>query len=299
VPGADGLEFFVHDAVGEFGAVALAAEVAEVEVTQFGRHDLGGGLRRGVIGKVSVAAEDALFEAPGSADAILEHFDIVIGFEHQGMGGADAFEDQFGDVSQVGEEADIHPVGAQEESDGILGIMRDGEGFDEDIADLEAGAGQEAAAVEFCVEQGLDGFVGGLVAVDGDAEFVAERSQSLDMVAVLVGDEDAGQVLRGAAQGGEALADLAEAEARIDQDAGFVGFHVSAIAGGTAPQNRQSNGHRPTLRGRPEAGNAIQALAVVRRGVTSYAQQKIKVPAVFADVCRKQMRGSESCQVIT
>ena len=77
-----------------------------------------GGLRRGVVGEMTVAAEDALFEAPGAADAILQHLDIVIGLEHQGMGGADAFEDQFGDVAQVGQETDIHRGGAQRKPTG-------------------------------------------------------------------------------------------------------------------------------------------------------------------------------------
>ena len=88
-------------------------------------------------------------------------------------------------------------------------------------------------------------------------------SQALDMVAVLVGDEDAGEIFRGAADGGEALADLAEAEARIDQDAGFVGLHVGAIAGGAAAENGQSNRH--SLRyGRGKKG---QCCTWLRQGV--------------------------------
>lgn len=54
------------------------------------------------------------------------------------------------------------------------------------------------------------------------------------MVAVLVRDEDAREVFRGAADGGEALANLAGAESGVDKDAGFIGLHVGAIAGGTA-----------------------------------------------------------------
>ena len=44
VSGPDLLEAMVDDAVGELGAVALAAEVAEVEVAQVGGHDLLGGI---------------------------------------------------------------------------------------------------------------------------------------------------------------------------------------------------------------------------------------------------------------
>jgi hypothetical protein len=36
---------------------------------------------------------------------------------------------------------------------------------------------------------------------------------------------------------------LPRAEARVHKDAGFVGFHVGAIAGGTAAKNGEANSH--------------------------------------------------------
>lgn len=42
----------------------------------------------------------------------------------------------------------------------------------------------------------------------------------------------------GTANGGEALASPAGAETGVDEDAGFAGFEMRAIAGGTASQNR-------------------------------------------------------------
>ena len=47
--GADG-------AVGKFGPVAVAAEMAKVKVREFGRDNLFGELRGRVVGKVSVPA---------------------------------------------------------------------------------------------------------------------------------------------------------------------------------------------------------------------------------------------------
>ena len=63
------------------------------------------------------------------------------------------------------------------------------------------------------------------------------------MVGMFVGDEDAGEIFRRAANRGKSLADLTPAEARIDEDAGFVGFHVGAIAGRTAAENGEANSH--------------------------------------------------------
>jgi hypothetical protein len=60
---------------------------------------------------------------------------------------------------------------------------------------------------------------------------------------MFMGHEDARQILRRSADGGEALADLAQAKARINEDAGFVGFQIGAIAGRTAAENSQTNSH--------------------------------------------------------
>jgi len=75
-------------------------------------------------------------------------------------------------------------------------------------------------------------------------QFFAESGQALHMIRVLVRDENSGKVLGRAPDGGEALANLAQAEARVDQDAGLLGFHVGAVAGGTAAEDGQANRHR-------------------------------------------------------
>ena len=69
----DFLEAGGHDAVGEFGLVALAAQVREVKMLQLGGHDLRGGFGGGFVGQMAVAAEDALLEAPRTARTILQH----------------------------------------------------------------------------------------------------------------------------------------------------------------------------------------------------------------------------------
>ena len=113
VGGADFLEAIVDDAMGQFGAVALAAEMAEIEVAQFGGHDFGDAIGGGFVGEMTVAAEDSLLEAPWAAGAFLQHFHVVIGFEYERVGGADTVDDEFGDVAEVGGETDFGSVGAQ------------------------------------------------------------------------------------------------------------------------------------------------------------------------------------------
>lgn len=161
--GADLLEAAGHDVAGEAGLVALAAEVGEVEVFELGGHDLGGGVGGGFVGEMAVAAEDALLQAPGTA-AFLEELDVVVGLEHEDVGGANAVENEFGDVAEVGGEGDVAGGGAQEETNGVLSIVRDGKGFDGKIGKIKAVAGIEEAPRDFFSE-----FAGTIEAFQGGA----------------------------------------------------------------------------------------------------------------------------------
>src|SRR5439155_6259763 len=86
-------------------------------------------------------------------------------------------------------------------------------------------------------------------------QFRAQRGQALNMIAVFVGYENAVQTFRCAANREESIADLPAAEARVDEQACFVGFDIGAIAGGAAAENRKLNGHAPTLGSQNFGGN--------------------------------------------
>ena len=73
--------------------------------------------------------------------------------------------------------------------------------------------------------------------------FPPRGNQARDVVRMLVRDQNASEILWGAADGSEPLSNLAEAESRIDQDAGLFGLNVRAVASGTAAENRQVNRH--------------------------------------------------------
>ncbi len=253
--GADVVKLLGHDFLGEFGFIAFAAEVGEVEVAQVGGHDLGSSLGGGDVGKMAVAAENALFETPGATGTILEHLHIVIGFEHKDIGGTEAVENHLGHVAEVGGEADVAGGSADEIADGILGIVRDGKGFDGDIGEFKGVAGVEDVPVDFGMPEigGFEGEIGflaplllegpdggvlrGAVAIDGNIKFIGDAEQAADVVGMFVGDEDGREIFRRAADGREALADLARREAGIHEDTGFGGLDIGAIAGGTAAEH--------------------------------------------------------------
>ena len=233
VGGADFVKALEHGAVGKVGTVAFAAQVTEVNMDEVGRHDFlrgGGGV---VVGKMAVAAGDALFEAPGAA-GFLQHFQVVIGFEEQDIGGANALEDGFGGVAEVRQNTDFSGGGVQEEADGVGGVVRDVKGVHVDVADIETGAGFEDAAFKFRAALVFDGVFGGAVAVNGDFKFVGKAGETVDVVGVLVGDQNSVEFFRNAADGGEAFGDLAVAEAGVNEQAGVIGLQISAIAAGAA-----------------------------------------------------------------
>ena len=168
VAGADPLEGGADDGLGEGRAVTIAAEVAEVEVAQLRGHDFRGELSGGVVGEVAVPAEDALLGRPRALGVVLEHFDIVIGFEDEDVRLADAFDDEPGGVAEIGEESDIAGMGPEEESNGIVGVMRDAKGIDGEVAEFEGRPGVKEPELERDLKLRLDGFLGQAVAIDGD-----------------------------------------------------------------------------------------------------------------------------------
>ena len=261
VGGADLLQAVVDDAMRQFGAIAFAAQVAEVKMAQVGGHDLLGGISGGFVREVAMPAQDALLEAPGAARAILEHLDVVVGLQHQGMGGADPFEHQPGGVAKVGQETDVAGAGAQQEADRVLGVVRNAERLDQDVAHLEAGAGGEEPAGQPRLELVLDRLLRragcsrpGCAASRSAAGRLCTWSECSCVTRI------AGQVLRRAANGGEALANLAQAETRVDQHAGLVGFHIGAVAGGTAARGWSGEQAQLTLRSGQKAGQCFSWL---------------------------------------
>ena len=194
--GADVVKLLRHDVVREFGAIALAAQVGEVKMAQVGGHDLGDGFGGGFVREMAVAAKNTLLETPRAARAILQHLHVVIGFEHKDVRGARAFDDQLRHVAKVGDEPDVAGGGAQQKTDGVLGVMRDGEGVHQHVGDFKARAGVEQLAVEAGFEDAFKFIFCGAIAINGNVQLLGDTGESLNMVRMFVGDEDGGEILR-------------------------------------------------------------------------------------------------------
>ena len=184
--GAGPGEHRAHGSMGEFRAIAIAAEMAKVQVPQLGGNDLSGELGSGFVGEVAVPAKNALFGAPGPPQIVLQQFHIVIGLQDEGVRGPNPFDDQAGGMPQIRQKPDVSGGCAEKEPDRVIGIVRDGEGFDQDIADVKSAAGAEDAEIQGLPELQLDGLFGEAIAVDGDAQFAGEHAQTLNVIGVLM-----------------------------------------------------------------------------------------------------------------
>jgi hypothetical protein len=150
-------------------------------------------------------------------------------------------------VAEISDESDIAVGGVKQKTDGVLRVVRNGESVYEQIGDFKTGAGVKEPAVEMSFEDTLKFIFGGAVAVNRDVQLGGDASESLNVVGVLMGDENGGEVFRRAPNAGEALPNLAWAEPGVHEDAGFGGFDIGAISAGTAAENGEFDGHKWTL----------------------------------------------------
>ena len=253
--GADVVELLGHDVMREFGFVAFAAEMGEVKMAQFGGHDLRGGFGGGFVGKMAVTTENALLETPRPARTILEHFHVVIGFKDEHVRRTNTLEDQFRHVAEVGGKTDVAGGRAQQITDGVLSVVRNGKGVHEQVADFKARTGVEELAVEFGLQLKFKRLLRRAVAINRDVQFGGDAGEALNVVAVLMRDQNGGEIFRHPADFLEAFADLARAEPGVHEHAGFIGFDVGAIATGAAAEDGEFNCHEWTLVSRTVAGN--------------------------------------------
>jgi len=252
---ADLAEFVRDGLLRQLGPVAIAAEMREEHVTKFVAGDIAGEGGGGIIAEVAVAAHDALLQGPGTRGVFLQELQVVVGFHDQHIHLTDAFGDELGGVAEVGQHADGEAGSrvANDVADRIVGVMRDGEGFDEQITDLERPArgkqapGNPDGRRPFRV--GRHGLGGETIGVDGQGARLAQDAEATHVIGMLVREDHAADLVDVAVDEREAPGDLTTAEAGIDKKSRRVGFDQSAITGAATTQNRDVHPHAPIVHG--------------------------------------------------
>jgi hypothetical protein len=228
--GGAAAEGFFGGEEDEIGIVVFLGDVGEDEVADAGIEAFGVGEKfaDGVIGEVASAGEDALLDDPGIR-ADLEHVEIVIGFEDEAIGLTEVDSNVIWEVAEIGADGDFGAVGAESESDGIGGVVRDCESVDVDIADGKALAGLDGfdaseALAEGIGEDALERVHGGFGNVERGFPNAKNLGEAIAVIGVLVSDEDGVETIKGALDGGEAGEGFAFTEAGVDENAGAFGF---------------------------------------------------------------------------
>ena len=187
-----------------------------------------------VIRQVSRAAHHALFDVPGIRPNF-QHFEIVVGFQHQAIGFAQVKFHQLRQIAEVGNDSDLRPTRAESEPQRIDCVMGNRKWRDFNIADDEPVSGADVfhmvqALLRTFGQNTLHFGVGGFGEVHRGAPLAQDLRESADMIAMFVGDDDAVKAVDLAADLGEAPKRFFLAETRIHQQTRPLGFEQRAIA---------------------------------------------------------------------
>ena len=126
-------------------------------------------------------------------------------------------------------------------ADWIDRIVRDWESLDRNIADRKFRAGPKEPPVSvFGQRAAANGFRRVRVAINRDVKFPAKHFQAANVIAMLVGKEDAIELLGSDSALLEAHDELARAQSAIDQNSAMIGGDERAIPGAAAAEHGQT-----------------------------------------------------------
>src|ERR1043165_164624 len=107
------------------------------------------------------------------------------------------------------------------------------------------------------------------------------------MIAMFVGDENSAEAFGRAAYRGEALSDLTDAEAGVNEHARFVGLDIRAVTIGTAAENRQMNSHSATVSNGNTAATLFRKISA-RKNILFKTRFSLNVGGISSDELLEQ-----------
>src|SRR5258705_257579 len=198
---------------------------------QMSRNDLFCGIGSSFVREMPVPSKNPLFKTPWTVRRFLQHPDVVICLEHQHICRPNVLNDEFVRMSEISQKADVSVSGSNEKPDRILRVVRHHECFDAHVADLETAASRHKPAVHPHLTLIFECVLCRSVAINRQPQFFAKGCQPLDMIGVFVRDKNASEALGCTSDCGQPMPDLPGAESGINQNADFIRFEKSAIAG--------------------------------------------------------------------
>lgn len=230
----------------EIGVVVFLGHVREYKIASAGVEAIGIAkvFADRMIGEMTCAGEHALLHNPW-VRAYFEHVQIVVGFEDEAIGFAEMNFDEFGHIAEVGADGDLGTIGAKGETDGIDGVMRNGEGMNVDIANRKAltrlnGFDAAQALAKSFRENAFENAHCGLGDIKRSLPETEDLRETIAVIGVLVGDQDGVEMSETAFDGSKTREGLAFAEASVHEDAGTFRFEQGEIARTAGRKNRDA-----------------------------------------------------------
>jgi hypothetical protein len=121
--------------------------------------------------------------------------------------------------------------------------MGNAEAVHRQFTHFEGGTRRKHPKVRPALNLLIQGLPGEPIAVNRHIQLGGQRGQALDMIGMFMGDQDAGQCLRGPPDGRQSLPDLPSAKPGINQNTGFATLQIGTVATRTTTENRQSSCH--------------------------------------------------------
>src|SRR5262245_40318235 len=128
-------------------------------MAQLGGNDLLRGIGGSLIGKMPMSTQDALFDAPGTARIVLQHFHVVVRFEHEGVCRLDALDYKARSITEISKKSNPRTINSNKKPHRIIGVMRHAKRIYNYIANFETGPCAKDPTVELHFELGFDGLL--------------------------------------------------------------------------------------------------------------------------------------------
>jgi hypothetical protein len=202
---------------------------------------------------MAVTAGDALLERPGALGIGGEEVGAVVGLDDDDVALAELLADVLRGVAEVGEVGEGTARGkkvvgvavGETKTDGLLSVVRDGEGVDFEIAETEAGAGFEELprGAMGGVEFRLHGATGGRIGEDLDVRMFLQAVDGGGVIPVFVREKNGVDAFEGFAGVGEEGGEFAGGEAGIDEDARTFGHEQRGVARTAGTEDAEAHGH--------------------------------------------------------
>jgi hypothetical protein len=224
-------ERLAYRAESKLRSVAIPTEMSEDDALDFAGKQLLDYARGGVIRQMPMARLDALLHRPRSMLVVLQKFLVVVRFDDQGVHFTQSFDQHFGGVTEIGDKTKAARASVKHKSDGIDCVMRHGKCLHENVADRKFRAGAKDSPISMSIQGAIaaDRFGSERICVNRGVEPTAKNFQTVNVIAMFVGKQDAIELLGRDSALLEPENNLPRAQPPIDQNFAVIGRHESAI----------------------------------------------------------------------